>query len=502
MRKQNSNRPVFWLRGPFFLLVVVGIGLFSFTDCESRVKSTVKTAKTPVFNIKEFGAKGDGVTNDYGALQLAAEAVCKSPGATLVFPKGTYLIDEYRITGGPNKNPVQNIRYVGCSATTIRGINAKIEVKGDFRRTADYKDGNDKASYETSVIPFEMVNSFDFQITGFELAGNIEKTTRDAGVLGGIAAGILTTNCHGYSIEDVFVHGFSGDGILLGANSDLADQQVRLVRVRSTHNARQGLGILQVRQAEIVDSVFSDNGRTGAYGSHVPAAGVTIEPIRFPPKEDLYTGLITFNRCRFEENVGSQFISSRSEAVDSLTVENSYVKSTLPDTAVTAFMSVAKVALVTGNSFDVASGRTVALAAYRPDQYPSMNNLAYSKNVFKLGDNKGITAPLQPAPVELIGNKFIINSSTPDRTLLRLDYVKTCENNSFFEANSGYSGMHYAILYEKGNTVIRNNRYDTDRNAPGFFEVYYGPQVAASGDIFPHPANFQPYYVNASRQRH
>jgi hypothetical protein len=260
------------------------------------------------------------------------------------------------------------------------------------------------------------------------------------------------------------------------------------------------LGILQVRQAEIVDSVFSYNGRTGAYGSHAPAAGVTIEPVRSPPKEDLYTGLITFDKCRFEENVGPQFISSRSEAVDSLTVKNSYITSTLPDTSATAFMSVAKVASVTGNSFEIASGRTVALAAYRPDQYAGMSRLVYSHNTFKLGDNRGITAPLQPAPVDFIANNINVESRTPDRTLLRLDNMHLVENNSFFEASSGYSGAHYTILYEKGDMIVRNNKYDTDFTGSGYFDVYYGPKVTTSGDEFPHPAYFQPHYTKESAQ--
>lgn len=459
-----------------------------------------KTDVRKTLNVKDFGAKGDGVADDYEAMQAAAWAVCQSPGATLIFPEGVYRIDRYRIVGGPKQNDVQNVRYTGCKGTTISGTKARIEVKGDFRRRADHQEGGNSLSYASSVIPFEMINSSGFRIVGFDLAGNVEKMTRDPEVVEGSFSGILTTNCKDYFIEDIRVHGFAADGITLGGNSESADERAHLRNVTSTGNAHLGLTIIQVRDAQITNSVFSQNGRTGHYGSHAPAAGVAVTPVRSAPQENLSTGLITFNKCRFEENVGPQFYSSLPERVDSITILDSAIKSTLPDTDQTAFMSVPKVGVISGSTFDIAAGRSVALAAYRPERYANINSLIYRDNIFRLGDNKGITSPLVPAPVELIDNEFIIDSRAVDRNVLRLDYVKSVVGNSFFEANSGYAGMHYTILYEKGNATVRNNKYDTDRSEPGYFGVFYGPEIITSGDTFPHPANFQPHVSNASQQ--
>jgi len=482
------------------LFAFVAAGILSSISCIPETASKVTEIPKKTINVKDFGAKGDGIADDYDALQAAASAVCQSPGASLLFPEGTYRINRYRITGGPKQNNVQNIRYIGCTGTTISGIRAKIEVTGDFHRPADYKKDGTSFSYVTSVIPFEMINSSGFRIIGFQLAGNVEKMSRDPKVVEGSASGILTTNCQDYFIEDVSVHSFSADGITLGGNSELADQRVHLLNVTSTHNARQGLALIQVRGGDVMNSVFSGNGRTGAYGSHAPAAGVAVEPVRYPPQENVFTGAITFDKCRFEENVGPQFLSGRPEAVDSLTIKDSYIKSTLPDTSDTAFMSVPKVGLVVGSTFEIAAGHSVALAVYRPEQYGNISRLAYNKNTFELGDNKGIIAPLQAAPVELVGNNIKIESRTADRSLLRLDYLTLVENNYIFEANSGYSGVHYTVLYEKGNATVRNNKYDTDRSNPGYFDVYYGPEIVTAGDTFPHPANFQPHYVRTKLQ--
>jgi hypothetical protein len=443
------------------------------------------------FNVKAFGAKGDGVSDDYEAMQAAAVALCNAPGATLIYPRGTYRIDRYRITGGVSNNSVSNIRYVGCKGVKIIGEGAKIDVKGEFRRTAGYSDAAQVFSYECSVIPFEMVDSSGFHISGFDINGNVDKMSRDAGVVEGSMAGILTTNCRDYVISDVNVHHFAADGITLGGNSLVADQHVELRNVTSTNNARQGLSVIQVRKAEILNSVFSFNGRTGKYGIHSPAAGVNVQALRRPPEEDAYTGLLSFENCRFEENIGPQFISAWPEGVDSVSVKNSFVRAIGGDTSGTAFMNAPQEGVTSANTFELSAGHSVALAVYKPEQYAKIAHLIYNKNAFRLGDNRGIVAPLQASPVDFVDNDVRIKSPTVDRTFLRLDYLNLVESNHFFVANTGYSGLHYTILFEYGKETIRNNRYETDRTGPGYFDVYYGLEITKSGETFLNPANFQ-----------
>jgi hypothetical protein len=451
---------------------------------------------TTTLNVKDFGAKGDGLSDDYEAMQAAAVAICRSPGATLVYPPGVYRINRYRINGGPNANKVQDIRYMGCTGITITGSGARIDVRGDFRRSADYSDGPYVRSYANSVIPFEFINSFGFHLVGFEVNGNVDQMSRDARVVEGTGTGILTTNCKDYSIENLFVHHFATDGITLGGNSEVADQRIRLDHVTSTHNARQGLSIIQVRQATIINSVFNDTGRTGSYGNHAPAAGVDVEPMRRPPEEDIYTGLIIFDNCRFEENIGSQFVSGWPGNVESITVENSQIKATLPDTLGTAFMNVPRTGVTTNNTFALSSGHWVYLAVRLPGQYADIAHLTYSRNTFRLGDNGGILAPIRQAPVDLVYNDIRIESTRADLNPLRLDYVNLIEGNHFFEGNSGYSGLRYTILYERGKMTVRNNSYDTDRNSPDYFSVYYGSGIVTSGETFPDSAHFRPVYQN------
>jgi polygalacturonase len=82
MKKMNrKSAPVAILQ-----LLSVSVLAFAMTGC---------TAKTPnsaakIFNVREFGAKGDGTIFDTAAIQSALDA-CTNSGGTVEFPPGTYL---------------------------------------------------------------------------------------------------------------------------------------------------------------------------------------------------------------------------------------------------------------------------------------------------------------------------------------------------------------------------------------------------------------------------
>jgi len=49
------------------------------------------TENAPVFNVKNYGAKGDGKQLDSPSINKAIEAASKAGGGTVWFPAGTYL---------------------------------------------------------------------------------------------------------------------------------------------------------------------------------------------------------------------------------------------------------------------------------------------------------------------------------------------------------------------------------------------------------------------------
>ena len=70
-------------------------------------------------SVKDFGAKGDGTTDDYVAIQAAFDSVSAS-GETLYFPAGTYLISQtLKLKLLSTANPDQTGNKVECTQSTI-----------------------------------------------------------------------------------------------------------------------------------------------------------------------------------------------------------------------------------------------------------------------------------------------------------------------------------------------------------------------------------------------
>ncbi len=88
-----------------------------------------KATEPAWLNVKAFGAKGDGVTDDTAAIQDAHDAA-PSTGAILYFPKGTYLVS---ISAGDTTRKIainvtkQNITFLGDGAnvSTIKLANGQ-----------------------------------------------------------------------------------------------------------------------------------------------------------------------------------------------------------------------------------------------------------------------------------------------------------------------------------------------------------------------------------------
>ncbi|HEV2765433.1 MAG TPA: glycosyl hydrolase family 28-related protein, partial [Pyrinomonadaceae bacterium] len=69
----------------------------------------------PVFNVRDYGAKGDGAADDEAAIQAALSAASKAPGSTVLFPAGVYMVSK-------GFNPPSNVRWrgEGKDATVIK----------------------------------------------------------------------------------------------------------------------------------------------------------------------------------------------------------------------------------------------------------------------------------------------------------------------------------------------------------------------------------------------
>jgi polygalacturonase len=63
-------------------------------------ESPAPAAPEAMFNVRTYGATGDGKTVDTPAINKAIDAVAAAGGGTLVFPAGTYMCFTIRLKSG------------------------------------------------------------------------------------------------------------------------------------------------------------------------------------------------------------------------------------------------------------------------------------------------------------------------------------------------------------------------------------------------------------------
>jgi len=267
--------------------------------------------------ITSYGARGDGTTDDYEAFQAMAAAISNHRFARreiVYFPKGTYYVNRYAVTGGAGANANQNIRLLNAGNFSLIGCTGSVvSFKGDFNMTNDYNRGGSWTSYQHQ-LGFEIRDSSHFRISGLELNGNVDKMSRPRSPNGNPldetpSHGIQTNASSDYELSHLKIHHFACDGLFIGGVFK-ADLNGLIHDVDSYNNARQGMSIMQARNFRITNSSFRNTGLTGgAYPAHAPSAGVDIEPDGTPADGvTARTGEMVFDSCRFLNNKGSQFV--------------------------------------------------------------------------------------------------------------------------------------------------------------------------------------------------
>jgi len=96
------------------------------TTGSTSASGTPAYAQT-ILNVKQYGAAGNGTTDDTAAIQAAIDAVPAS-GGTVMFPPGTYIVAPKKTVGIVIKS---NLRLAGAGATSILKIKNHL---GDWQR--------------------------------------------------------------------------------------------------------------------------------------------------------------------------------------------------------------------------------------------------------------------------------------------------------------------------------------------------------------------------------
>lgn len=290
-------------------------------------------------SIKDFGAKGDGRSNDQPAFAKASAFFNHRKGnGKLIIPKGIYITGGQKFLGN---DPSGIVTYLGENVIDLRGCsNMKIEGKpGAVIRNADslrigtfepatgkpfrhtIKDINVQTAYAKYAANagnvFFLKNCSDIKISGLSIDGNVPGF-----ILGGnwgtgrnpyelIHYGINILDSHDIGISNCNISNFSCDGIYIAnMGQELKTYKIVVDKCKVNYCGRNGLSWIGGEDIRVTNSVFSNQGQGLVQES--PGAGISVEV-----ENSSFCRKGYFYNCIAENNSGSAITSgSKSLATD------------------------------------------------------------------------------------------------------------------------------------------------------------------------------------------
>jgi Pectate lyase superfamily protein len=196
-------------------------------------KPILTSQSKPTVNVRDFGATGDGVTDDTQAIQKAIDTVYSQGGGEIVFPTGKYLVTSVKLK--------DNITYSGYGATikrpdrqnrTTRTFVAEYAGKEDSKPLIIQGftfDGN--SQNQGSYQDYELEQAHLLFLEGnSKFPGKLQAVIKDTTFKNGVADGISVYTNVDVKVDNVeAVDVFRGGFVLTGGNSSA---QVRNLTTR------------------------------------------------------------------------------------------------------------------------------------------------------------------------------------------------------------------------------------------------------------------------------
>lgn len=272
-------------------------------------------AHNTIINVKDYGAKGDGISNDYPALKNIFAMVSSKGSGEIYFPPGTYYIDNYHSQLGKT----QDLTISNCSYLKIHGKDAVISVNGKFHRPATRTSGKGNTYSSTyAVTPIIIRNSKNVIVENLEIRGNVQLTTKENKVAETGGRLLFVGECEGVTLNNLYLHHAQMDGLYIKGAKNLV-----ATNIVSSNNARQGMTIVELDGGKFINCKFINTGVTnGNYGKHGPSAGVDIEP----NTKVQYVKNVSFFKCEFTDNLGAQILISNPVTTQNITFDSCHIE--------------------------------------------------------------------------------------------------------------------------------------------------------------------------------
>ncbi len=293
-----------------------GAVLNEFLSISHNSDGTLKNTMN-VFNVKDYGALGDGTNNDTSSINSAISAVNSAAGGIVHFPTGTYMVDSTLTT------PVSNVVIAGV------GIGTRIKLISSWSGTSVFNLTNSNVTVSNimfiggaSVTASSNPAANMIEITGAQYCTvtNIDSNYVNGYIveaMGNATRGVqglliqnIRGNRNGYGIHTLGHTGSSyavqamitniymqqttiGDVILL---EDSYDVQINQVNSAIYGNSSSNASDLRIKGA--CASVFADSLDVGSYPTQPAAtAAVTIESGSNGTPENIHISNVVVQQC-------------------------------------------------------------------------------------------------------------------------------------------------------------------------------------------------------------
>lgn len=282
---------------------------------------------TNTYNLKtDFGAKGDGKTDDSKALADAIKELNKVKTGKLIIPKGVYRIGAQKIdTLVGNNLPYASPLYP-YTLNDLNGVSIVGETDKTGKSLSVFKllDNLHYGFFNMASGDAPPSTTIDYQancgavfslgwtcknvtIKDLELDGNLSKTIYQVAPKGKRSYDLLYIGISSYGgtniiLDNIYVHHFGLDGIYVRNGKELqegASFNFFINNSRSEYNGRQGLSFTAGHHLKVSKSSFKYTGMGGIRIS--PCANVDIE------NHDRWEGVlsnIVFEECHIADNKG------------------------------------------------------------------------------------------------------------------------------------------------------------------------------------------------------